>query len=157
ALVESDDDVLAGVLEVQRVGVPLAPVADDRDLLPAEEREVRVLVVVDLRWHLYSLLGRDPVRLVDEARYPWVLAALGLPTSSLRVGRLAERLLGAAPRRLGTSRNGHLPGPNQLLDAHRPQELDDRGQLGLLPRGLERIRGGSHVDHLGPEDIGNPE
>jgi hypothetical protein len=51
ALVEAHDHVLPRVLQVQRVGVALAAVADDGDLLPAEEAQVRVLVVVDLRWH----------------------------------------------------------------------------------------------------------
>jgi hypothetical protein len=60
ALVEPDDDVQPRVLEVQRVRVALAPIADDGNLLAAEEREVRVLVVVDLRWHPYGLLGRTP-------------------------------------------------------------------------------------------------
>src|SRR5262249_21322488 len=48
------------VLEVQRVGVALTAVADDGDLSPPEEREVGVLVVVDLRWHPCGLLARDP-------------------------------------------------------------------------------------------------
>jgi len=54
ALVEADDHVLARVLEVQRVGVALAAIPDDRDLLALEEAEVGVLVVIDLRRHACS-------------------------------------------------------------------------------------------------------
>ena len=42
---QADDDVDAGVLEVQRVGVALGAVADDRDGLAVEEGEVCVVVV----------------------------------------------------------------------------------------------------------------
>ena len=45
ALAQADDDVDAGVLEVQRVGVALRAVADDGDGLAVEEREVCVVVV----------------------------------------------------------------------------------------------------------------
>ena len=45
ALAQADDDVDAGVLEVQRVGVALRAEADDRDGLAVEEREVCVVVV----------------------------------------------------------------------------------------------------------------
>src|SRR5207253_11187165 len=47
ALVEADHHVLAGILQVERVRVALAPVADDGDLLALDQSEVRVLVVVD--------------------------------------------------------------------------------------------------------------
>ena len=39
--------VHAGVLQVERVGVPLGAVAEDRDGLPLEQRDVRVCVVKD--------------------------------------------------------------------------------------------------------------
>ena len=42
---QADDDVDARVLEVERVGVALRAVADDRDGLAVEEREVCVVVV----------------------------------------------------------------------------------------------------------------
>ena len=45
AVAQADDDVDAGVLEVPGVGVALGAVADDRDGLAVEEREVRVVVV----------------------------------------------------------------------------------------------------------------
>ena len=42
---QADDDVDAGVLEVERVGVALGAVADDGDGLAVEEVEVCVVVV----------------------------------------------------------------------------------------------------------------
>ena len=44
---QADDDVDAGLLQVERVRVPLRAVAEDRDRLPLEEGEVGVVVVVD--------------------------------------------------------------------------------------------------------------
>src|SRR5262249_8256407 len=56
ALVETHDHVLARILQVEGVGVPLAPVADDRDLLSLDEGKVGVLVVVDPGRHGSSFL-----------------------------------------------------------------------------------------------------
>ena len=44
-LAQTDDDVDAGVLQVQRVGMALRAVADDRDGLAVEQLEVGVVVV----------------------------------------------------------------------------------------------------------------
>ena len=46
---QADDHVDAGVLQVQRVGVALGAVADDRDGLAVEQGEVRVVVVEHAR------------------------------------------------------------------------------------------------------------
>ena len=46
---QPDLDADAAVLQVQRVGVALRSVADDRDLLALNQAQVRVLVVVHLR------------------------------------------------------------------------------------------------------------
>ena len=48
ALGQAHHDLLAVVAQVQGVGVPLAAVAENGDLPPAEVLEVRVLVVIDL-------------------------------------------------------------------------------------------------------------
>ena len=48
ALAEPDDHVAAGIPEVQRVGVALRAVADDRDGLAAERVQVAILLVVHL-------------------------------------------------------------------------------------------------------------
>src|ERR1019366_8757183 len=44
-LAQADHDAHAGVLQVQRVGVTLGAVADNRDGLAVEQMEVRVVVV----------------------------------------------------------------------------------------------------------------
>ena len=46
ALAQADHDVDPGVLEVQRMGMTLRAVAEDRDGLAVEEGEVCVVVVV---------------------------------------------------------------------------------------------------------------
>ncbi len=51
ALVEPDHHVLTCVLEVEGMGVALAAVPDDGDLLALEQAEIGVLVVVDLCRH----------------------------------------------------------------------------------------------------------
>src|SRR5207248_10477682 len=47
ALVEADDYVAAAVLEVQGVGMPLASIAENRELLAVEQRNVGVALVID--------------------------------------------------------------------------------------------------------------
>src|SRR4029077_2964899 len=54
---QPDADADAAVLQVERVRVPLRPVADDRDLAFANERQVSVVVVVHRR-HVTPLRGR---------------------------------------------------------------------------------------------------
>ena len=48
---EADDDVDAGVAQVQRVRVALRAVADDRDLLAVEHGKIAVVLVPDLCCH----------------------------------------------------------------------------------------------------------
>ena len=48
---EADDDVDAGLAQVQRMGMALAAEPDDRDGLAGQRRQVRVRVVVHLRRH----------------------------------------------------------------------------------------------------------
>src|SRR5215203_786859 len=60
ALLQPDDDLDTGIAEVLRVRVALRAVTDDRDLLALDEREVRVLVVVDLSHVRFFLLGFGP-------------------------------------------------------------------------------------------------
>ena len=62
-VLEADDDLDARVAEVLRVRVALRAVADDGDLLALDEREVGVLVVVDLSHVRFFLLG--VVRMTD--------------------------------------------------------------------------------------------
>ena len=55
---QADLHVDAAVLQVERVRVPLRSVADDRDLLAANQREIGVLVVIHLG-AIRSLLRSD--------------------------------------------------------------------------------------------------
>ena len=47
--VETDDNLQSAVLEIERVCMPLGTVADDRDLLPLNEAQVRIRIVVHRR------------------------------------------------------------------------------------------------------------
>ncbi len=57
---EPDDHLDPGFVEVQGVGVALAPVADDRDRLAGQRGGVRVAVVVHLRCHRLMASSMDP-------------------------------------------------------------------------------------------------
>ena len=57
---EADDHATAAVAQVQRVGVALAAVADDRDGLPFERREVGIGVVVHPRRHSFNASSMEP-------------------------------------------------------------------------------------------------
>ena len=57
ALAQADHDVDPGVLEVQRMGMTLRAVAEDRDGLAVEEGEVCVVVVVHARGRLLKRIG----------------------------------------------------------------------------------------------------
>ena len=57
---EPDDDVDPALVQVQRMGMPLAAIPDDRDGLPGEGARVRVVVVVHLRRHRLIASSMDP-------------------------------------------------------------------------------------------------
>ena len=57
---QPDDDVDAGFVEVQGVGVALAAIADDRHGLPGERRRIGVVVVVHLRGHRLIASSMEP-------------------------------------------------------------------------------------------------
>ena len=57
---QADDHVQAGVAQVERVGVALAPVADDRDGLSIERRQVGIGVVVHACGHSLSASSMEP-------------------------------------------------------------------------------------------------
>src|SRR5678815_2352798 len=78
-------------------------------------------------------VGRS-CRLVREPDDPGVVG--GRPRG---LARLAQALLDLAEPRLGPAGDGHLAGTDDLLDAERPQELDDALDLRLLPGELQRI------------------
>ena len=60
AVLERDDDLDARVAEVLRVGVALRAVADDRDLLALDERQVGVVVVEDFSHGVFLLVYFGP-------------------------------------------------------------------------------------------------
>lgn len=57
---QTDHHIDAGVMQVQRMGVSLGTVADDRDLLALDDGKVTVLVVINL--HAFSPEARGLVR-----------------------------------------------------------------------------------------------
>src|SRR5205807_10344969 len=74
-LAQADDDVDAGVFEVERVGVALRAVADDGDGLAVEEPEVSV-VVVDHARRVSEALARDATATDSRMRrVAWPAAA----------------------------------------------------------------------------------
>src|SRR4030095_7177893 len=54
---QADDDLNAAVLQVQRVGVPLRSVANDRDLFAPNQIEISILVVVHRGHDQVLLMG----------------------------------------------------------------------------------------------------
>src|SRR5215472_8902928 len=68
------------------------------------------------------------------------------------VARLAQLLLHLAQPRLGPAGDGDLAGADDLVNAEGPEQLDDRLDLRLLPRDLQRVSAGRDIDHLRAED-----
>src|SRR5438093_6492741 len=63
------------------------------------------------------------------------------------------RWLGLAGARLRPARDRDLARAHDLLDAHRPQQLDEGLQLALVARRLQHERYLCDVDDLGPENV----
>ena len=161
----------------------LAAVADHRDRLPLEQREVGILVVVHLRSHRRvlsrlerSASGRARARPAPAGPLPWNrgtslpdrrharlgVSELGMPLDlGLRLG------LGHGDRRRcrhfarssrspssGRRRAPGRSGPSaQLADPVRPHLLDERLDLLLLARDLDHQQLGTHVHDPAPEDL----
>ena len=70
AFLETDPDIHPAVTQVERVGMALAAIAEDGDLLALEQREVRVFVVIDVH-AAFSLWGDFPL---SSTASPWVAA-----------------------------------------------------------------------------------
>ena len=47
SLIETDDDMASGLLQVQRMCVSLASIADDRDGLSLQEGQITVFLIID--------------------------------------------------------------------------------------------------------------
>ena len=58
---QADDDVDAGITQVQRMGVALGTVTDDGNLLAFEDREISIVLIPDLcshcTWHSFCVVG----------------------------------------------------------------------------------------------------
>ena len=58
---QADNDVDAGIAQVQRMGVALGAVADDGDLLAFEDGEIAVVLIPNLcshcTWHSFCVVG----------------------------------------------------------------------------------------------------
>src|SRR5262245_65905557 len=92
-----------------------------------------------------SLLVREPDDLGVVAGWPRDLA------------RLPELFLDLAEPRLRPSRDRHLPGAHDLVDAEGAQQVDDGLDLRGLTGDLEGVGARSDVDQLGAEDVGDAE
>ena len=113
---QPDDDDDAGVLEVQRVGVALGAVADDRDGLAVEQCEVSVVVVE----HGPERTGAATAR----SRHPGASPARALPAAEARLERQHAR-----PRTAASTE-------------YRPCSLDRGEPLVVAGRGQSRIAAG---------------
>ena len=124
ALAQADHDLHAGVLQVERVGVALRAVAEHRNGLAVELREVRVLVV-DHRGETPSRLlsasrvrsklsGRVARQLRPRARSPsgpCAGQALAAPARAARRGHRGARANHERRHRLAPLRVGHARPP----------------------------------------------
>src|ERR1700680_4736397 len=72
---QSDDHIQAGIAQVQRVRVTLAPVADNRDGLALEQCQIAVLLVITLSHSGESLpLFEHPCSPAARASASWLRA-----------------------------------------------------------------------------------
>ena len=58
---QADDDVDAGITQVQRMGMALGTITDDGNLLAFEDREISIVLIPDLcshcTWHSFCVVG----------------------------------------------------------------------------------------------------
>ena len=116
----------AAVLQVQRVRVALRSVADHRDLLAANEREVRVRVVVHLAAIEISCTVDLKVRTHDVATWPQAFDACGC------LDRIVPEVLVGVDRDVATRATaGPLGAPVPRAIATRPVRT-----ISMTPYGL---------------------
>ena len=139
---QPDDDVDPRLLQVQRVGVALRAVAEDRDRLAVEDREVRVGVVEDV----LVLSARRHAAADANASTLAQLAAAELARGRARqLGDQLEALrhlvrARAAPSTSSAGCRGRAR-PRRSRRARRPPRSASRGRAGRSPRPRAR-RGG---------------
>src|SRR5699024_7137993 len=132
ALLQTDAHLDAGVAQAQRVRVPLAAVADDRDLAALDDRQIRIVVVEDLDCHFRVPFVCAGLRRAGVLTYLAPHASCGDATA-LTVGPRppVSGLAGLARGgdRLGAAAHGHHPRLHDLADpvvvehAHQRLEL----------------------------------
>src|SRR5262249_22954391 len=80
ALAQGDGDILdAGIAQIERMGMALAAIADDDDLLAFNQVQVGVAIVIDT--HGFILVGQKP--LAGALRCPELLGSIGRPDKPL--------------------------------------------------------------------------
>ena len=149
---QPDDDVDAGVLEVQRVGVALRAVADDGDGLAVEEVEVCVVVVdharqairdaAAIRGPAGSRASRGSIRR-RRARRACARGSRALPSAAVNgasaraqraPGSPRSRPPGATARRRGSLRERSSVDVPELLEARvAAEQLDRLDALAVKP------------------------
>ncbi len=147
ARAEADAHVHAGVAQVERVGVALRAVADDRDLPLLEQVEVRVLVVVDRRHLLVPYLrfgGASVLKPRSSAMRP--------ERHSSWMPKRAEPLLQRVELAGGAAR---LDDERVRRDVHdgRLVGLRERPELGVVPL----RRADLHEQQLALDEVGGDE
>ena len=118
ALAQRDGDVLdAGILQVQRMGMALAAVADDDDLLALDQIDVGVAIVINPHGRSFirrlngqtSLVMNRSTPPAPVLEMPPVFRAAGVPRQARdgELRRFAGVMAGAAPDR--ATQSGELP------------------------------------------------
>ena len=143
---QADPDVDAGVAQGQRVGVALAAVADDRDVLALDQAQVGVVVVEHLsHWGL---------------SFGWFLWVVGFGSVSWRWrkrGRARRPGAGALADRARAATDGDHARLHELADAEGLQHAQQVGELVGVADGLDGDRVGGDVDDLGAEELDGVE
>ena len=145
ALGQADADVDARVAQGQRVGVALAAVAEDRDVLALDQGEVGVVVVEHLS-HGGLLLRRASSRVVGRIE----------PAGGVAAGHRdgAQRALAD---RAGAAADGDHAGLHELADAEGLHDLEEVGELVGVAGDLDGHRVGRDVDDAGLEQLDDVE
>src|SRR5574341_146803 len=140
-------DVLHGETRVLRLldrGRALAQRHRDGDAAVLQVQRMRMALGAIA--HDGHLLAAD-----DREISVFVVIELHLFPFLCRIDSIPNSAFGLLPR------DRHLARPDELLDAHGLQELDERGDLLLIARHLEGVSLDRGVHHPRPEDVRDPE
>ena len=139
---QADADVDAGVAQVERVGVALAAVTDDGDVLALDQGQVGVVVVEHLsHWGLSF----------------WLVCRLTvIRSTATRRGHRdgSEAALGDRPR---AAADGDHAGLHELADAEGLEHAQEVAELVGVAGHLDRDGVGGDVDDLGAEELDGVE